>query len=171
MSTDWCIRKKESSEGLKYTVSWSPWGAMDRWVVNRMVPSEAGIFQLWVHRKRELVPLITEMNYYGGLRNTLREVLDDMAPAGGRLREKIGGRECWFRYSTCPILDDLQNLQNWYTAAHGCTDSDENEILVQEIDNMKKFTVPPEDQLLEEKKRMSDYQYGPPMPEPGQLKS
>ncbi|MCK5249199.1 MAG: hypothetical protein KAJ98_04495, partial [Spirochaetaceae bacterium] len=96
MQDRWDIRREILDDAVNYTVRWSPWGSMDRWVINRLVPSEAGIFQLWTMEGRGLLLLITEPTYYGGVRNSLREIIDDMAPSGERLRNLINERECWF---------------------------------------------------------------------------
>jgi hypothetical protein len=164
----WHITRSTEFESLDYTVRWSPWGSMDRWVINRLVPSEAGMFQLWVREGRGLVLLVTEPTYYGGLRNTLREVIDEMAPSGGRLRNLVDGRECWFRFSVCPYMEYLRDLKRWYGGGgeKEAFGDEGREILVNEMDEERKFAPPPPDVERSGRERMSDSDFGPKLPTP-----
>ena len=164
MKDRWETSREYLDEVVNYTVEWSPWGAMDRWVINRLVPSEAGLFQIWGMDGRGLSLLVTEVTYYGGLRNTLREVIDDLAPAGARLRDIVGERESWFRYSITPYRDYLEDLKNWFRPVTGAWDDEDREILVNERETMMKFPPPPEDVKLMTRERMKDSDFGPPMP-------
>ncbi len=139
---------------------------MDRWVINRLVPSEAGMLQLWVMEGRSMELLVTEPTYYGGLRNTLREVIDELAPSGNRLRKLIDGRECWFRFSLCPVKEYLQDLKKWFGEGEIATDKDDLEILVNEKEELRKFPLPPPDIQQSGRRRMNDSDFGPKMPEP-----
>lgn len=167
MQKRWDIQREIRDEVLNYTIKWSPWGTMDRWVINRIVPSEAGLFQLWVVDGRGLVLLTTEPSYYGGLRNGLREVIDDLAPSGTRLRGVIDNRECWFRFSITPVREYLENLKVWFNQSDGALDDEEREILVNEIEEFKRFPPVPPDVKFVTRKRMKDSDFGPPMPVPG----
>lgn len=167
MQKRWDIQREIRDEVLNYTVKWSPWGAMDRWVINRIVPSEAGLFQLWVMEGRGLVLLTTEPTYYGGLRNSLREVIDDLAPSGNRLRGLISDRECWFRFSITPVREYLENMKTWFNQPDGAVDEENHEILVNEIEEYRRFPPAPPDVKFITRERMKDSDFGPPMPAPG----
>jgi len=149
----WNIHREELSYALNYTIHWSPWGLMDRWVINRLVPSEAGIFQLWTLERRSLLPLTTEPAYFGGLRSRLREITDNLAPAGERMRETIDGRECWFRFSIASARKYLEDLMSWFS--RGIHEDRELEICVREIEEFKKFPAPPPDIQLSFERRDS----------------
>ena len=164
MQERWNILREEKPDCLYYSVRWSPWGSMDRWVINRLVPSEAGIFQLWVKEGSGLVNLITEPTFFGGLRNTLREIIDDLAPSGKRLRNLIGGRECWFRFSITPIREHLEHLHAYFGRGEEARDDKNREILVNEYDLFRKFPPPPPDVKFITRERMKDSDFGPPMP-------
>jgi hypothetical protein len=166
MSDRWEIVRETGPGIVNYTVRWSPWGSMDRWVINRRVPSEAGLFQLWVMEGRGLSLLTTELTYYGGLRNTLREMIDELAPSGERHRKLIAGRECWFRYSLTPFREYLDNLESWFGRGDIALDDEKREILVHEVDSPRKFPLPPPDIKFITRKRMKDSDFGPPMPTP-----
>ena len=167
MQERWEIRRTIQDDVLNYTVKWSPWGSMDRWIINRIVPSEAGLFQLWALDGRGLVLLTTEPTYFGGLRNSLREVIDDLAPSGNRLRKIINDRECWFRFSISPIREYLENLKAWYSQKDGAVDDEDREIFVNEIETLRKFPPVPPDVKFISRERMKDSDFGPPMPIPG----
>ncbi len=147
----------------QYTVDWSPWGSMDRWVINRRVPSEAGLFQLWLREGRNFYLKLTEPTYYGGLRNSLREVIDELAPSGGRLRKMIRGRECRFRFTVCPVRDYLQELKAWFDNG-GHIDEDGNEVLVFEREDFRVFPAPPPDIRIIEREGFKDADFGPSLP-------
>jgi len=164
---NWNIRHEIRGDEINFTLRWSPWGSMDRWVINRLVPSEAGIFQLWTMEGRGLILAATEQTYYGGLRNTLREVIDEMAPSGKRLRTLINGRECWFRFSVSPVREHLQNLKRWFDEGDGAVDEEGRELFVHEIEELKRFPPPPPDVKFAVRGRLKDSDYGPPMPTPG----
>ena len=116
---------------------------------------------------RGLLLLITEPTYYGGVRNSLREIIDDMAPSGERLRNLINERECWFRFSITPIREHLENLKTWFGEGDGALDEDNREIFVNEIEVFKKFPPAPPDVKIVSRERMKDSDFGPPMPSPG----
>ena len=162
----WYIHREELAYALYYTVHWSPWGSMDRWVINRLIPSEAGIFQLWVLKGRSLLPLTTEPAYFGGVRNSLREIIDNLAPAGERLRKLISGRECWFRFSISSFREYLEDMKLWFSRKP--YDGESREIYVREVEEFKKFPTAPPDIQLSSRKRLKDSSFGPPMPSSGE---
>jgi len=166
MGERWDIIQEPLPEYVHYTVRWSPWGLMDRWVINRLVPSEAGIFQLWVKKRKSLVLLTTEPTYYGGLRNTLREAIDELAHSGERLRDMIADRECWFRFSVTPFREHLENLKDWFGRGEEAYDTQHREILVREVEQWSKFPPPPPDIKTITRERLKDSDFGPPMPTP-----
>lgn len=165
MAESWRVICLEQAEEIHFTIQWSPWGSMDKWVINRIVPSEAGVFQLWVKRGRGVVLLHTETTYYGGLRNSLRETIDELAPSGRRLRDLIGKRETWFRFSTLASQKHLKVLEEWFRHPEKRNSMDSREVLIQEIETMKKFPLPPPDIQVSERNKMSIAEFGPRMPE------
>jgi len=157
----WEIGREELPDAVLYTINWSAWGLMDRWVINRLVPSEAGMFQLWSVKGRNLLLLVTELAYFGGLRSSLREITDNLAPAGERMRKIIRGRECWFRFSISPVRKYLE--ESWFSLK--TYDSKLREIRVREAEEFKKFPLPPPDIRLSSGRR--DSRFGPSIPNSG----
>ena len=168
MADTWKISRQVRGDEVQFTVRWSPWGSLDKWVINRIVPSEAGLFQLWVMQGSGLVLLTTEPTYYGGLRNSLREVIDEMAPSGDRLRQLIGDRETWFRYSTTPIREHLELLKAWFAGGEEIVDDDKREVVTNEVETYRKFPLPPPDVKIIGRERMKDSEFGPNLPTPDQ---
>jgi len=157
----WEILREELSDAVLYTIHWSPWGLMDRWVINRLVPSEAGMFQLWSLKGRNLLLLATEPAYFGGLRSNLREIIDNLAPAGERMRKRIKDQECWFRFSISSVRKYLE--ESWFSPK--TYDNEEREIRVREVEEFKKFPIPPPDIRLSSGRR--DSGFGPSIPSSG----
>jgi hypothetical protein len=137
---------------------------MDRWVINRIVPSEAGLFQIWVKEGSGLSLVATELSFYGGLRNTLRETIDRMAPSGTRLRKLINGRESWFRFSISPAREYLEDLSTWFKEKDGFINKDGKPVMVFEKEVYRKFPSPPEDIQAKARKRLSEGTFTPPLP-------
>lgn len=158
----WNIEVKEREETAEFTLRWSPWGAMDKWVINRITPSEAGLFQLWVTEGRGLVLLTTRSAFYGGLRSTLREIIDELAPPGRPMRNLIAERECWFRFSTTPIHSHLQKLEAWFDSG-SVHDEENREVLVNELEDLRRFPLPPPDIVIAGRERMNDADFGYPL--------
>ncbi|RLW69173.1 MAG: hypothetical protein B6D68_02440 [spirochete symbiont of Stewartia floridana] len=166
----WKISYQEFGDETQYSVHWSPWGTMHKWVINRIVPAESGLLQLWVEAGRRAEPLLTQSAYYSGLRSLLREVIDLMAPSGSHIRELIGGREAWFRYSTMPFRQHLQVLEKWFNNPQAFINEGDHVISVREEETMKKFPLPPPDIQFSEKKVLETTGFGPPLPSPVRLK-
>ncbi|PIE04799.1 MAG: hypothetical protein CSA76_02340 [Spirochaetales bacterium] len=164
MKDRWEIHREIHQDEVQYTVDWSPWGSMDRWVINRMVPSEAGLFQLWLREDKNFFLRVTEPTYFGGLRNSLREVIDELAPSGRRLRLMLEGRECRFRFSVTPVREYLEELKEWFDKGGGGLNEDGLEILVHESEDFRLFPAPPPDVKFIERKEFKDSDFGPPLP-------
>lgn len=160
MNEKWNITCSKEDDELLFTLRWSPWGSMDKWVINRIVPSESGIFQLWVKEGWGIVLLRTEIAFYGGLRSILRETIDDMAPAGRRMRNLIAGKEAWFRFSLSSSREHLDMLKQHFANSADTLEVTESAILVNERETMSRFPLPPPDLQSIEKKRMRDSQFG-----------
>ena len=129
------IRSEE--ELVQYLVWWSPYYKMDRFVVRQVIPSEGGIFQLYYKKNRLLHLIVTDIAFYGGLRNTLREVLDPLSPREIPYKKIVNLEPCYARYSISPSKDVLRNVLHFYT---GSETEEKREITVAEKDSMKIWT-------------------------------
>ena len=165
MKDSWKTQKDIRGDQVMYVIDWSPWGTMDRWIINRRVPSEAGLFQLWVKEGKNFALLVTEPTYYGGLRNSLREIIDEMAPSGARLRDMIADRECLFRFTVNPSRDQLKELSDWFVSGGG-VDEEGRDILVNEREDLRRFPLPPPDVKAAARDGLKDSDFGPVIPVP-----
>lgn len=166
MSERWKTTKEIFQGELQFTLGWSPWGLMDKWVINRRIPSEAGLFQIWIQDKRGFSLLISELAYFGGLRNTLHEAVDEAAFAGKPLRDKIGERQAWFRFSTLNSQKDLRLILKWLKNTeirNDIVDHQGRPVLVNEVDDYRIFRLPPPD--IRKRNLKNDSDFGPAIPE------
>ena len=129
------IRSEE--ELVQYLVWWSPYYKMDRFVIRQVVPSEGGILQIYCKRNRLLHLIVTDIAFYGGLRNTLLEVLDPLSPRDIPYKKVVNLEPSFVRYSISPSRIILQNLLHFYT---GAETEEEREITVAERDSLKIWT-------------------------------
>jgi hypothetical protein len=103
-------------EGIAcFTVSWSPYILMDRFVIHGIVPSEGGIFQVFLKNEKKLELIMVERAFYGGLRNRIRELIDPLYMGYNPFRKEIQEDECYVRYSLVRLQDDMDDLMHFYT--------------------------------------------------------
>lgn len=111
------IRRANYKEVVRYTVNWSPYIRMDRFVVRSMIPSEGGVYQVYYRKNRLLNLITTNMAYFGGLRNSIRELIDPLSPVILPYKDFIAENQCYCRFSESPSLNDLQNVLHYFTGS------------------------------------------------------
>jgi len=118
-----------------YSVHWSPFIRLSRERVGRTIPSEAGIFQIFSVKGNTLDLQGTYQAYYGGLRSTFLEILDEDCPVSFPNKEELRQEESYIRFSLSSSRDVLQDILHHFTGS----DSSERfgEIFVEERDTMK----------------------------------
>jgi hypothetical protein len=134
MSERYSIHRAVYGEIVRYTVSWSPYIRMDRFVIRKVIPSEGGIYQVYYKKNRLLHLITTNMAYFGGLRNSIRELIDPISPIQVPYKDFIGEQTCYCRYSESPSMADLQNVLHFF---NGSDTQDRRLIEVEEKDTMK----------------------------------
>ena len=82
-----------------YTVKWSPFIRLDKWKIRSMIPSEAGIFQFFSNKGGSLTLLSTHQAFYGGLRATFLEILDEDCQISFPDKISLRESETYLRYS------------------------------------------------------------------------
>jgi len=121
----------------RYTLPWSPYYKMDRFVINNHIPAEAGIYQIFIKRLNHLEELLTERAYYGGLRGTLREVMDPLSPREFPYKEQIMEGPCFCRFVICPHQNVLDRVMKYLNGTAGdavkyeVTEKDSNGLVLQ----------------------------------------
>jgi hypothetical protein len=106
-------RKQVSGKLANYTIPWSPYVEMDRYLLHSVIPSEGGIFQVFLNRKGQLHQLQTELSWYGGLRNRLRELIDPLYMGHVENREIIQNSQCFARYCLFLSLPDMNDVMHF----------------------------------------------------------
>ncbi len=84
---------------------------MDKHVVRTTVPGQAGIYEIHHRPTGGVVSLLGRGSaYYGGLRGTLRALIDPSAPKGlyGRLLPRTG--DLYVRYCLTESRDDMMDV-------------------------------------------------------------
>ncbi len=102
-----------------YTVKWSPYILMDKYLIHRIVPSEKGIFQVFQKNDRRLDLIMMDKAFYGGLRNRLRELIDPLYMGYNPYRYEIQESSCYLRYSLVSLQDDMDDLLHFFTGIVG----------------------------------------------------
>lgn len=109
--------KQVSGDVCQYTLRWSPYVEMDRYLIHGVVPSEGGIFQIYVNNRGQLDLIHTEMSHYGGLRNRVREMMDPLYMGFNPHKETIENNQCFVRYSVFISIGDMQDVMYFLTGS------------------------------------------------------
>lgn len=130
--------KQESGTVCRYTLNWSPYVEMDRYLLHSIVPSEGGIFQVFENRRGQLHLLHTEMSHYGGLRNRLRELIDPLYMGHKPDREILENRQCFARYSVFLSIGDMQDVMNYLTGSECSGRYEEITVFERELNQVRR---------------------------------
>ncbi len=98
-----------------FTIRWSPFIYLDKRKIRTMIPAEAGIFQIFFHKNGSLSPISCHQAFYGGLRGTLQEILDEDCTVSFPGKEKIRTEEAYIRYSLSSSKNDLRDVLHFFT--------------------------------------------------------
>ncbi len=118
-----------------YKVRWSPFIRLDKWKIRSMIPSEAGIYQFYNNKGGTLTLLSTHQAFYGGLRATFLEILDEDCPISFPDKINLRESETYLRYSISSSKDNLRDMLHHY--CDGESSSRFDEIFVEETECMK----------------------------------
>jgi hypothetical protein len=105
------VAKSERGGSAYFTISWSPILQLDKRTVSNRIPSQAGIYEIYRDNGDRTPGLIGRSRaYYGGLRNTLRGLIDPDTPYAfnGELLDLK--REHWVRFALLESSDDMDDL-------------------------------------------------------------
>jgi hypothetical protein len=126
---NYSIKRTADAEKISYLVKWSPYYEMDKYLIRNSIPSEGGLYQLFYKHNRLLHFMTTRMAFYGGLRNTLLEILDPQSSREDPLKRAVLNLPCFTRFALTPYSDDLENLCYYF---NGLEVSEKRDILVAE---------------------------------------
>lgn len=118
-----------------YTVKWSPFIKLDKRRIRSIVPAEAGIFQIFINEKGSLNLISTHQAFYGGLRGTFLEILDEDCQVSFPDKVKIREADTYLRYSLSYSKDVLRDMIHHFNGEE--SSGRFSEILVEETECMK----------------------------------
>jgi hypothetical protein len=105
------VTKKTKDADVFYTIQWTGFIAVEKQIVNSVVPSVAGIFELYyLDNSRTLRFIARDQAYYGGLRNTLREIADPELPAVVDMQDVPRERPLFCRYVITNSREDMDDI-------------------------------------------------------------
>ena len=127
------VVRKTKNDTAYFTVWWSPLLRLTKDVVTRIIPSQAGIYE--IHRDdggRAPELFGRSRAYYGGLRNTLRGLIDTLSPypLNGELLDLT--RDHFVRYALTRSSEDMDDVLYFYAIRGG---NDE------EVDDSGRFSM------------------------------
>lgn len=139
MSLEYKIIRSERRKVIYYDMHWSPYFRLEKHNVIRKIPSEGGIYQIFKPDVRRNLDLkVTAIAYYGGLRNTLRELLDPISPTQYPYKKMVADESCYVRFLVSSSMNDLEAVSKFYNRKEDEKDPD-RKIRFQSIDSDKVF--------------------------------
>ncbi|MDC7241969.1 MAG: hypothetical protein PQJ50_16560 [Spirochaetales bacterium] len=133
--------KEESGKTARFTLNWSPFVEMDRYLIHGIVPSEGGIFQVFVNDRGGLRLIHTEMSHYGGLRNRVRELIDPLYMGHNPIKKTVEDQQCFVRFSVFISIGDMQDVMNYLTGSEDSGRYDEVLVFEKELMQVRKLKV------------------------------
>lgn len=134
MNNPYQSSKEVTGDIVRFSLRWSPYVEMDRYLIHGIVPSEGGIFQIYVNVKGQLHLLHTEMSHYGGLRNRIRELIDPLYMGNNPYKQIIEEKQCFVRYSVFTSINDMADVMHYLTGSESSNRFES--IMVMEKDSM-----------------------------------
>jgi hypothetical protein len=142
------IEKLIQDNNVYYTVFWSRLEKAERYKIITVVPSVAGIFELYYEDKYKKLNLFhISKAWYGGLRNWLRKITDPDLEEDEKRREILEQYDCYYRYTIVPSYADMSDILFFFADIylphrHKITDSGRfDNIFVNEVSEEKIVTI------------------------------
>lgn len=115
--SQYCITIEEKNKTAYFTVRWSPFIRLDKRRVRSLIPAEAGIFQVYMISAASLELTGTHKTYFGGLRASFLEILDEDCQVAFPNKELLRESECYIRYTVSSSRDDLDDVMHHFTGS------------------------------------------------------
>ena len=111
------VDKRTRDDSVYYTVWWSPVVPLTRPVIRGRIPSLPGLFEVYRDEGGRHPELVGRARaYYGGLRNTLRGLIDESNPYPLNGEPLDGARRHFVRYTVLASSDDMDDVLAYYAA-------------------------------------------------------
>jgi len=105
------VKKRVDRDRVFFTISWSRLAKGDRYQIIQTVPSEAGIFELYVMDEKGKLNLFhVGKSWYGGLRNEIRARTDPSLEKDPARKAILEEADCWYRWSLASDSDDMADI-------------------------------------------------------------
>jgi len=120
------VTKKTRNDSAYYAINWSRLLPLEKGTVVGVIPSLAGIFEVYRYRGGPTAALAGRSRaYYGGLRNTMRGLIDPISPypLNGELLDL--GEDYLVRYSLIPSPDDMDDILYFFAGRDEFEDPDQ----------------------------------------------
>lgn len=118
---------KQTREGSAYfSIHWSRLLPLEKQIIIRKIPSTAGIYEIYRYDGGPTARIIGRSRaYYGGLRNTLRGLIDPISPypLNGELLPE--DEQHLVRYAFTESSDDMNDILFFFAGRDNYEDSDQ----------------------------------------------
>ncbi len=105
------ITKRVRDDAAYFTVSWSPLKKADKYDIVRSVPSVGGVYELYyMDEKKKLNLAFFAHAWYGGLRSTIRKLIDAELAVDAKVREILENHDIYYRYSCTDSNQDMLDV-------------------------------------------------------------
>jgi hypothetical protein len=135
------VEKLTRKDSAYFSIYWSRLFLLEKNNVRTKIPSEPGIFEVYRYSGGRTADLVGRSRaYYGGLRNTLRGLIDPVSPypLNGELLPT--GEQHLARYSILESSDDMDDILFFFAGRDELEDPDQEHsgrydfVYVKEID-------------------------------------
>lgn len=109
------VEKQTNRESVYFTVRWSPLLRLEKRTVINKIPSRAGIFEVYKDTGAHSPEIIgRSYAFYGGLRNTLRAMIDvdSPTPLGGDVLDMRARH--FVRYCMTDSSEDMDDIMFFF---------------------------------------------------------
>lgn len=120
------VEKRTRDDSAYFAIHWSRLFPLDKDTIRTRIPSEPGIFEVYDYRGGPTADLVGRSRaYYGGLRNTLRGLIDPVSPypLNGELLPP--GRQHLARYAILQSSDDMDDILYFFAGRDEMEDPDQ----------------------------------------------
>lgn len=113
------ITKRVRDDAAYFTIRWSRLKKADKYDIVRSVPSVGGIYELYyMDHKKKLNLAFFAHAWYGGLRSTIRKLIDAELAVDPKLRELLESHDIYYRYSCTDSNQDMVDVIFFFNSIH-----------------------------------------------------
>lgn len=117
------VDKRTRDDSAYFTIWWSPVVPLTKQVIRGRIPSLPGLFEIYCDEGGRTPELVGRARaYYGGLRNTLRGLVDSISPypLNGEILDR--SRDHFARYAAIESPEDMDDILFFFASRAGLED-------------------------------------------------